>query len=492
MQIFYGGAETPTMRRRAASAGAMRFGVSYWNLRDRLPQDGTFPFAERFPEGSSILLDSGGFSANKRVDEFDEDFWRSYLDDYLTLVGQNIDDLALVTEFDFIGFSVDDLWALRQDVWQKLPEEKFLPVWHAEHGFDELINLVETYPQVALTAEGTKEVGHRLPALANKTGARFHGMSISSPDMIAQAGFESISTTGWVSTQRHGDRVVWEQGAMHRYGNKDVDRAVDNHRATIERLGLDPEDIRSGDPEEVAKLTIWSYEAWAKHLARGGMFSTGSNGVTTPTPEPGARNAEVPTGEVATPAPEPGNSVEVAREGRKTLPVVGFMQKQTENEHGEPVTGPPEMRIPGGSARQCNTCYIKHLCPEFKPDASCAFDIPVEIKTKDQLSSMLTGMIEMQTQRALFARYAEELEGGYPTEKVSAEFDRLMKMTHTVKEIQDNRDFMEIHVKARGQSGVISRLFGEQSGQQARQLDRPISPQATDEMLAEVIDAEVE
>lgn len=492
MRVYYGGAEAPTLRRRLTTSGAMHFSVSYWHLRDRLPQDGSFPFAERFPAGAKILLDSGGYTANKQREQHEDDFWIQYLDDYLALVGENIDALSLVTEFDFLDYSVDDLWALRYDVYAKLPEEKFLPVWHIEHGFDELIALSQTYAQVALTSEGVKEVGHRLPALSNRSGTRFHGLSVASEKLIVTSGLTSASTTGWTSTQRHGDRVVWTQGRLHRYGKDDVDRAVDTHRGLLEKEGFDVEAIRDGDPEEVTRLTIWSYEEWGNYLSRGGVLSEDPEGVTTPRAEPEAPNVELPASDVATSAPEGGNSV-VPRDGsRKVLPVVGFVQKSVQNEHGETVTSAPEMRTGGGSSRQCDTCYIKHLCPEASAGASCAFDIPVEIKSKEQLTAMLTGMLEIQTQRALFARFAEDLEGGYPTDKVSAEFDRLMNMTKKVKDIQDNRDFMEVHIKARGNAGVLSRLFGEEAGQQAREFDRPIDEETTNELMAEIVDAEVE
>ena len=67
-----------------------------------------------------------------------------------------------------------------------------------------------------------------------------------------------------------------------------------------------------------------------------------------------------------------------------------------------------------------------------------------------------------------------------------------MNMTKKVKDIQDNRDFMEVHIKARGQAGVLSRLFGEEAGQQAREFDRPIDAETTNELMAEIVDAEVE
>lgn len=494
MRMFYGGAEAPTLRRRLAVAGATRYSVSFWHLRDRLPKSREFPFDERFPRGAEVLLDSGGFTANKNRDndQYDAGFWEEYLGEFIDLVGANIEALHLVTEFDHLDLGVDQLWDLRHDVWHRLPPEKFLPVWHVEHGFDELVRLAETFAQLAVTREGLRDYGHRIPALIKRYGVRVHGLAVSSLEVAASAGLASVSSSGWTSGKRHGDRVVWAHGKLLRYGKDHVERGIEEHAAHLEREGFDLELLRAGDPGEVTKLTVWSYESWADFVSRVGFAGLPSEGVTTSSPEPEPPSVEPDAEKVATSPAEPGTSLVPEGEGRKLLPLVGFVQRRTHDEHGEPVVGPPEMRTSGTSARKCDTCYIKHLCPEATPGADCAFDIPVEIKSKEQLSAMLTGMLEIQTQRALFARYAEDLEGGYPSEKVSAELDRLVKMTHLVKEIQDNRDFMEIHVKARGGAGVLSRLFGEDAGRQARELERPIGPEATDALMAEVIDAEVE
>ena len=491
MRIFYGGTEAPTMRKRAANAGVTRFAVSFYGLKERLPVSGEFPFAERFPENAEILLDSGAFSLNRKMDEIDGEYWSKYLDAYIKIVGESHQDLRFITELDFAALSVDDLWALREDVWAHVPVEKFLPVWHPKHGFDELMSLSESYPQVALPPEAVKEVGQRLTAVANRTGVRFHGMGIKFSDIISRAGFSTLSTTGWVSPHRHGDRVIWDGGSLHRYGKKDQERFVAKHRTAISNFGVDPELILARDAQSLADLTVLSYESFAEHISRVGIGPK-SNGVTDSGSEQTQGRAESPNGQVVSLANQGGKTEVVSTGERKLLPVVGFVQKQFQDEDGNTQTSGPQMRVPSKSARKCDTCYIRSACPEFEPGSDCKFDIPVEIKTKDQLTAMLTGMLELQTQRALFARYAEELEGGYPSETVSAEFDRLMKMTQTAKDIQDDRDFMEVHIKAKAQGGVISRLFGDQAGQKARELDRPVSAEATDSIMAEVLDVEAE
>ena len=491
MRLFYGGAEAPTLRRRLRGAGVTRFAVSYWHLRDRLPKSREFPFAERFPEGSEILLDSGGFTANKKraEDEFDDDYWVDYLNEYVDLVASNLDSLSLVTEFDFLEYSVDDLWALRFDVWSKVPEEKFLPVWHPEHGFDELVGLSDTYAQVAIPGHALEDMGHRLPALANRYGVRFHGLAINSEETIDRAGLASVSSTGWISPTRYGDRVLWDGQKLHRYPKTQKEVALDRHRNMLDREGFDIEALEEEDAEELTRLTVWSLDSWAEFLNRRlGVLGTD-------TVEPSAPEAEEPVEELATPDPEVRNlPTPRTPSDRKTLPIMQMSagKRRTMTDEGvvEEDTGREEMGLRSESARMCDSCYIKHACPEFEVGQNCVYEIPVEIKTKEQLVSAMTALLEMQGQRVLFSRFAEELEGGYPTDKVSSELDRFFELTKKTKEIQDNRDFLRISVEGQASAGVLSRLFGEQAGQQAQSLPQPLDADQTNRMLADVVEAE--
>jgi hypothetical protein len=115
--------------------------------------------------------------------------------------------------------------------------------------------------------------------------------------------------------------------------------------------------------------------------------------------------------------------------------------------------------------RSCNTCFVASNCPAFTPDTECAFDLPIEVKTQDQLKSMLQAMIEMQGSRIAFARYAEEVNGGYPDITVSKEMDRLFKFVESLKKLEENREFVKVSVERQASGGVLSALFGDRAGE---------------------------
>lgn len=491
MRIFYGGGEAPTLRRRLKEAGAQRFSVSFWHLRDRLPKSGRFPFDERFPEGTEILLDAGAYTANKRREEHDDDFFVDYLNEYIDLVGANIDRLTLVTEFDFVDYSVEDLWALRFEVWNQLPAEKFLPVWHAEHGFEELVKLARAYPRVAIPGADLEDVAHRLPSVSNRHGCRFHGLAANKQALIERAALWSASSSSWVSATRYGERLIFDGQKLHRYGKEDRDDAIRSHATMLEKAGFEIEELLAQEPEALTRLAVWSFDSWAEFLTRKMGVSRTSEVQSDATP------AQAPPEQPA-PSPEDTRNAIVPRtpDEMKVLPILsvskGTHRTVDDDGHVHEVKTEEQLSSRGDSVRQCDSCYLANICPEFRAGDGCAYSIPVSIRSKEQLVAAMTALLEMQGQRAMFARFAEELEGGYPSKAVSSEFDRFFALTEKMKDIQDNRDFLRISVEGKAHGGVLSRIFGEQAGNRARELENPMDRQQTNELLAQVVeDAEI-
>jgi hypothetical protein len=148
------------------------------------------------------------------------------------------------------------------------------------------------------------------------------------------------------------------------------------------------------------------------------------------------------------------------------LPVFGYeistIVEQDENGI-DTVKDVPLVTSQSSSLRQCNTCFVASNCPAFKADNLCAFKLPVEVKTKDQLKALINAIIEMQGQRVAFARFAEEMNGGYPDPNVSQEIDRLFKLIKTTKDLDDSQSFIRMTVESKSSSGVLSALFGDKA-----------------------------
>ena len=62
-----------------------------------------------------------------------------------------------------------------------------------------------------------------------------------------------------------------------------------------------------------------------------------------------------------------------------------------------------------------------------------------------------------------FARFAEELNGGYPDPNTSQEIDRLFKIVKQLKELEENKEFVRMTVERQTSGGVMSALFGDKA-----------------------------
>lgn len=143
------------------------------------------------------------------------------------------------------------------------------------------------------------------------------------------------------------------------------------------------------------------------------------------------------------------------------------------------------------SLRVCDSCFLAAKCPQYEPETSCAFELPVEARTTDQLARIQEVLIEIQVQRTLFARFSEEMEGGYPDPNVSAEMDRLQKMLKIKKEMDAEGFTLTVKAQARnaGQAGMFGRIFGERASEAARAIE-PVRTEDAAEVLG-IVDAEV-
>ena len=276
------------------------------------------------------------------------------------------------------------------------------------------------------------------------------------------------------------------------------------HRSDIVRLGIDYEAVENDEVSAIGALAIESWKQWETRTFGGydpmndddeTEFDTPENGdIVAITPSTPSTPNVVPRGtSIAPNVPDKRHDDE-----RVLLPVMGIesitsMGSQTVDSEGESIEIAPEvtsvLKYNADPLRQCNNCYLSSRCPSFKENSECAFSLPIEIRTKDQLQAALRALVEMQVGRVLFARFAEELEGQGLDPALSQEMDRVFNLVEKFRNISDNREMVRLQVEARGDSGVLSRIFGQKAGEQARQLPGGgLNDQATNALYADIID----
>jgi hypothetical protein len=93
----------------------------------------------------------------------------------------------------------------------------------------------------------------------------------------------------------------------------------------------------------------------------------------------------------------------------------------------------------------------------------------------------------MQGQRVAFMRFAEELNGGYADPNVSQEVDRLMKLVKSMKELDENKEFVRITAERSSSGGVLSAIFGDRA-QALREMPNTINADQTNKIIRDSIE----
>ena len=467
MKIIYLGAEVPSNRTLLESAAATNVGVSYWRLVKRgLPKTKTYLLSNYFNESMNIFA-YAGIPRNQKLTAAELEQFSA---DYEDFVINNIDRINLFSEVIHPGISEEFIDAQRRTVWAEVPPSKFLPIWDQRTGKRGLNEMSLKYLDIGITGEAIEEVtwlAGDTRGIQRRHSTRFHAIACGKPDNLRQIIFETASTMSWLSPMTHGETIVWDGTRLVRYPKDMKEQARPRYRHIYEKAGLDINNIMEDNPQEVCRLAVWSFSQLETKINTMTNINDDDDELYTNNDElDETNNAEtspaiVDKRGVQTRKVVPRNSDEIG-----PLPVFGYEYKTIveQDEQGHDVLKEvPVVRSQSATLRQCNTCFVANNCPAFKPDNACAFNLPVEVKTKEQLKSLINAVIEMQGQRVAFMRFSEEMNGGYADPNVSQEIDRLFKLIKTVKELDDSREFIRMTVERQGTGGVLSAIFGDKA-----------------------------
>jgi len=282
----------------------------------------------------------------------------------------------------------------------------------------------------------------------------------------------------------HGETIVWDGMQIKRYPKRMKDQASSRYRNVYLKAGLDVDKILEDDPKEVCRLAVWSYIQFERKVNgmndegflydNSGEMEVVSNAETTPS-DIDNKGSQVRKLMPRDPA-EIGN-----------LPVFGYEINTVVEEDGT-IKDVQTVQSQASSLRACDTCFVASNCPAFKPQSVCAFKLPIEVKTKDQLKSLINAIIEMQGQRVAFMRFAEEMSGGYADPNVSQEIDRLFKLIKTTKELDDSREFIRMTVERQGSAGVLSSIFGDRANVLKELPNDGLNEEQTTQVIREIIE----
>ena len=500
--ILFSGVEIPSNRTLLESMGVKHVMLNYWGLRKRgLPKTKAYLIAEHFDADMKVWVDSGAVQADKAglsTRELEE-----YLADYEDFIAYNYDRIEGWIEFDS---QVLGIHRIKEERAAFQEDPKMWVVWHDSYGITTLQEWAEQYYNVAIphdSIEANVNLASVARTLQSKFKVKFHALGTAKPDNLRQIPFSTASTLSWISPMRRGETIVWDGMKIVRYPKRMKDQARPRYKTIVEGAGLDFEKFKEDDTKEATKVAIWSYKQLEKKMKKdddskpdlkviqGGLPSleemlvdrnddTLYTGLMDFDP-PASNNRDV----------EMRKKVEPRDPSERTpLPVFGYDSKtiiDTDDEGNEILRQAPIVKSEMSSLRQCNTCFVAANCPAFKQDSTCAFNLPVEVKTKEQLKALLTAIIEMQGQRVAFMRFAEEMNGGYADPNVSQEVDRLFKLVKSMKELEENKEYIRFTAERSTSGGVLSAIFGDRASQ-LREMEQPLNEEQTTQIIRNSIE----
>lgn len=459
--------------------------LSYLGLRNRTNFGKPWKVSKYFPEGHSLFVDSGCQALNNAKEQkYTNEELLEIRAHYYEWVEQNIDDIEIYSEFDALQLGTAYILDYRKNV-TGVMRDKLLPIWREEWGLQELQRIAEQFGRVGLAQ--TQMNGRDLVIILNRMadqGVELHGLAMTKQDIMQSVKWTSVSSTSWISPQKYGATFVWSHNQLKSYSKEQKEQARRKERFVIEAAGFDVEKILNEDPKELLRLSLWSWSQFVESIN-----ARKARGVTTSMishDDDFAENDGDTVGGVIEPMQNRVSTVVPRDPGQKqVIPLIGFdfnKEKRRNSETGQMEDiDVPTVKSRSDSLRICDTCFLAAKCPMFEENSTCAYDIPITIRTKDQAQALMDTLVEIQAQRVLFMKMAEDAEGGHADPILSGEMDRLMKMMKSKHEMEQEGFSLTISAKQNGQTGAMERLFGNMAPPgKFRELE---APQKADDII---------
>lgn len=494
MKLYFNGTEIPTYRNLLQAQGIKDVSLSYFGLRRRTKFTRPWKLEEKFDASANIFIDSGCYTINSAKEQkYTNDELGEISAHYYRWVHSNIQRVEYYTEFDAHQLGKRSREETREGL-RDIFFDKFVPLWSAEYGVPALYDLSEQFGRVGVlqTSIGGRDLVPTLNSLASR-GVQLFGLSMTKPDIMAAVPWYSVASTSWLSPSQFGDTIVWSHNQLKRYPKKMKDQARKKERSTFMSNGFDVEKIERDDSTELLRLSVWSWSQQVNAINR-----KTTTGVTTPVFSLEDDNSEVEDDGVGGVLERTPKRVPTATprdpSQKQIIPFLAFdydTEKRKNSETGEyEDVEVSKVKIRSESMRICDTCFLATKCPMFEAGSTCAYDIPIVIRTKEQMTALMDSMVEMQAQRVLFMKMAEDAEGGYADPNLSSEIDRLGNLMKKKHDMEQEGFSLTVTAKQSGQISMVDRIFGDIGNTKVlNELEAPQNPEYALSQLG-IIDAE--
>jgi hypothetical protein len=423
MKLYLGGTEVKLWRDLMAEQKVENVGLSYMGLRRRVKTDtNSWSIENNFPVEQDIFLDSGAYTLNKSGTEFTNLQAEELAENYVKFVKNNIDRVNLVSEFDAQVLGYDYIRAMREDFFDDISPDKFMPIWHPYYGIDELEKMVSSYTVVGIAEVDSAGdvISSKLNNLVSRYGVRLHGVAMTGRKMMKEVRWDSCASMSWLSPSKFGDTILWRNGTLHRYPKDYKERCRKQNYKYLNDSGFDADKILADDTTEVLKLSMWSWGEFTADLNKRSNY----HGSEQKTSNMDILGQEVDTLRGKNPNAELALSAPI-------VPQTSMFEQSLNN---------------------------KDVAP----------------KTLEQRRSLHSALVDMQAQRVLILKLTEDKEPGYVNPELSGEIDRLNKMLKTQADMEKQGFTInnEIVIPQVGE-GFMSKAFGSSVTEKITEAEKP-------------------
>lgn len=469
MILYYQGSELPTYRNLIKEMKVPGSSMSYMALRKRTNFKNPWLVSKYFPEDHRVFVDSGCGPMNySKEQKYGTDELRGIASHYYDWIHQNIESIEYYTEFDALQLGESFIEEYRESV-RDIYFDKFVPIWHTEYGLQNLRDLSSRYGRVAIFQSSTegKDVIPLLNRLA-ASGVALHGLSVTKSDVMQVVPWTSICSASWITPQKYGDTTIWSYNKLKRYSADMKEQARKKERYVIQNAGFDIDKIMNDDPKELLRMSLWSWEQFISSINK--KKGTGVTTFMNSRDDGFEEDLDTTVGGVVdrvanrAPTATPRDPSQ-----KRAIPLMDFdvdVVKVKDEVTGETqLVDRPKIKIRSESMRICDTCFLAARCPMFEPGSTCAYDIPIQVETREQVHAVMNALVSIQTQRVMLGKMAEDLEGGQADPILSGEIDRLSKLLEKKHNIEAEGFSLTVTAKQQGQMSMVNRIFGDMTTQ---------------------------
>jgi hypothetical protein len=423
MELYFSGAEQPIYLRQLHALGVKHIAISFFEWQRRHSNDDIY---KHIPPEIKVCI-TAGIARKQDID------FKTFTRDYIEFCEQNAEQ-SLVYGIDS-AFCPLPLQRSVRDQLGVLPNVVVFPIEDEDPR-----DLANEYERIGINATR----GKAIPVNELKRiGATLYGSNITDPKKLRDARFAATTSTAWMGGLKFGELWVYAGGRLSHYKADALTRAVRARRLDIAALGVDPDLCAANNHEALTELAVISLQRMAEGLSKRRRDRDNPHVATTSDSEGSTNQREHTVGlPIRSTVNAALDSFQSAQERPRTLLPIISIEEQIEG--NGTVLG-------AGSARMCDSCSISEVCPGYKAQSVCVYNIPVEIKSREQWEQASTVILETQFKRVMHGAFAEQVDGGDLTPRVGQEMDRFFKMLGSIKDLETTPD--------NGAEGPMTRFF---------------------------------